>query len=283
VPVSAPPQSPEQDELEALIEEARRRARGRRRRYGAALALALLAAGGLYAGFGHGGGGDSTSVAGAGPNPSSHTQGAQRTISACRGGPASRYHLWTSGIPCSAAAATIAGFSGHMAISYLNARQPGVFLDNGWACWAEPQWVRQPFGVQNACLRGAAAMIFLETDRQAKRNSAPAWGTRRSDQPSTYQLKHPKISPCPRGDPSGPNHLSVKGISCPAAMSAIASFPRQLAGTRSSRQARVVSDHGWECWTQRAQDQGSPAAQNVCLRGAAAMVFFEPEGAGTAS
>jgi hypothetical protein len=43
--------SPEREELEALIEEARARARKRRRRYGAALALGALAATGLHLGF----------------------------------------------------------------------------------------------------------------------------------------------------------------------------------------------------------------------------------------
>jgi hypothetical protein len=54
--VQAPPRPPQHDELEALIEEARRRARRRRLGY-AAVVLGLLAvAGGLYAGFGGGGG-----------------------------------------------------------------------------------------------------------------------------------------------------------------------------------------------------------------------------------
>ncbi len=57
--VTAPPRAPEQDELQALIEEARRRATRRRRRYAVALVLlcvfaagfyALLAGGGLVAG-----------------------------------------------------------------------------------------------------------------------------------------------------------------------------------------------------------------------------------------
>ncbi len=65
--VTAPPRPPrssdpvDRDELEALvealIEEARRRARLRRRRYGACILLAALAAGGVYFGFDHTGGG----------------------------------------------------------------------------------------------------------------------------------------------------------------------------------------------------------------------------------
>jgi hypothetical protein len=46
--IEAPPRSPIQDDLQALIEEARRRARRRRRRTGAALAVAVLLATGAY-------------------------------------------------------------------------------------------------------------------------------------------------------------------------------------------------------------------------------------------
>ena len=46
--VTAPPRPPHQDQMEALIEEARERARKRRRRYGAAVVLVLLAGAGLY-------------------------------------------------------------------------------------------------------------------------------------------------------------------------------------------------------------------------------------------
>lgn len=53
--VTAPPRPDHQDELDALIEEARRRARRRRARN--ALVALAVAGGGLYAAFGHGGGG----------------------------------------------------------------------------------------------------------------------------------------------------------------------------------------------------------------------------------
>jgi hypothetical protein len=55
-PVEAPSRPLEDDELEALIEEARRRARRRRFGYAAVLVFAALLGGGLYLGF-HGNGG----------------------------------------------------------------------------------------------------------------------------------------------------------------------------------------------------------------------------------
>jgi hypothetical protein len=77
--VTAPPPPAEHGELEALIEEARRRAR--RRRVRSALVVAALAGAGLYAGFGGSGGGGSGSSGaasaggGAGrPGPQAHPQ-----------------------------------------------------------------------------------------------------------------------------------------------------------------------------------------------------------------
>jgi hypothetical protein len=54
--VTTSPRSPEDQELQALIEEARRRARIRRRRNGIAAALAVIVAGGTYALVAHGAG-----------------------------------------------------------------------------------------------------------------------------------------------------------------------------------------------------------------------------------
>src|SRR5436309_6355146 len=72
--INAPPRRPEIEhdrdleqrvaELEALIEEARRRTRLRRRRYGAVLLVALAA--GVYFGFDHGGGASGSQSAQAG-------------------------------------------------------------------------------------------------------------------------------------------------------------------------------------------------------------------------
>jgi hypothetical protein len=86
--VQAPPRPPEQDELEALIEEARRRAWRRRRRYGIALFVVASLGAGLYLGFG-GGGGTPTSGAGAdgsgGPaNPLSQTGTSSRSEATAR-------------------------------------------------------------------------------------------------------------------------------------------------------------------------------------------------------
>jgi hypothetical protein len=67
-PVQAPPDSPDQAELEALIEEARRRARRRRLGYLAIVAGVLGLAGGLYLAFG-GGGGTGPSGGGGSPQP----------------------------------------------------------------------------------------------------------------------------------------------------------------------------------------------------------------------
>jgi hypothetical protein len=74
--VQAPQNSPDQDELEALIEEARRRARRRRLGYAALLVGMVAGASGIYLIFGGGGGtgggptlhGQSGAGGGAGPN-----------------------------------------------------------------------------------------------------------------------------------------------------------------------------------------------------------------------
>jgi hypothetical protein len=72
VPVDAPPRSPDQEELDALIEEARRRAR--RRRWGAILILAAIGAL-LYVLIGRGaGGGGSASRPGPSPGGSGSAQ-----------------------------------------------------------------------------------------------------------------------------------------------------------------------------------------------------------------
>jgi hypothetical protein len=86
VPVEAPPHSPDQEELDALIEEARRRARRRRLGYAAAAVTALAVAGGLFLliGGGNSGGGGSPRVHGRG-NPSGGARSATgRSSSASR-------------------------------------------------------------------------------------------------------------------------------------------------------------------------------------------------------
>jgi hypothetical protein len=91
-PVEAPSRPLEEDEAEALIEEARRRARRRRFGYAAVLVLAALLGGGLYLGF-HGGGdggsgskGESSSNGGAGAQqPSSHAREASVYARRCPG------------------------------------------------------------------------------------------------------------------------------------------------------------------------------------------------------
>jgi hypothetical protein len=85
VPVQAPLRPPEQDELDALIEEARRRARRRRLGY-AAVVVGLLAAAGLYLGFGGGGrgGGGGATLRGEGSSGGSAGPSAPRPASASR-------------------------------------------------------------------------------------------------------------------------------------------------------------------------------------------------------
>jgi hypothetical protein len=84
-PVEAPRRPLDQDELDALIEEARRRARRRRLGYATVIVGLLAAGGGLYAGFGGGGHGDgggglqvrpSSGNAPSASPPSSHAQAA---------------------------------------------------------------------------------------------------------------------------------------------------------------------------------------------------------------
>jgi hypothetical protein len=80
--INSPPRTPvECDELDALIEEARRRARRRRLGYVAALAAALGLGALLYAGFGSGGGGGETSAshAGSGPTPAASASRSNET------------------------------------------------------------------------------------------------------------------------------------------------------------------------------------------------------------
>jgi hypothetical protein len=64
VSVEAPPRTPEQDELDALIEEARRRARRRRLGYAAVVVALVAAAGGIYLAFGGGDGGGGATLHG---------------------------------------------------------------------------------------------------------------------------------------------------------------------------------------------------------------------------
>jgi photosystem II stability/assembly factor-like uncharacterized protein len=76
-----PPTPPSPEDLEALIEEARRRARRRRTGYGVSLLLLLGLALGLYFGIGNGGGGRSSRNPGSGPGgPSAQARGAQRIV-----------------------------------------------------------------------------------------------------------------------------------------------------------------------------------------------------------
>jgi photosystem II stability/assembly factor-like uncharacterized protein len=79
--VAAPPRPPRHDDLEALIEEARRRARRRRFAYGSFLLLAGVALG-LYFGIGRGGNGGSGGNAHGGPAPAvqSPASEAQRIV-----------------------------------------------------------------------------------------------------------------------------------------------------------------------------------------------------------
>jgi photosystem II stability/assembly factor-like uncharacterized protein len=80
VTVGAPPRPPRPDELEALIEEARRRARRRRWGYGIALLLAGAALG-LYFGIGRGGnGGSGSGRPGPAPAAQSPAQEARRIV-----------------------------------------------------------------------------------------------------------------------------------------------------------------------------------------------------------
>lgn len=79
---AAPPRPQYEDELDALIEEARRRAR--KRRFLTALIVALFAGVGVYAAFGHGGGGGTPaphggSAAGGGGQPGFHVKASART------------------------------------------------------------------------------------------------------------------------------------------------------------------------------------------------------------
>jgi hypothetical protein len=86
--VQAPPESPDQDELDALIEEARRRARLRRLGY-AALLVGVVAAGcGIYLASGGGGGsdggpalrGESGAGGSAGPGSARPTSAARESV-----------------------------------------------------------------------------------------------------------------------------------------------------------------------------------------------------------
>jgi photosystem II stability/assembly factor-like uncharacterized protein len=72
VSVAAPPRPPRPDELEALIEEARRRARRRRWGYGISFLLLALAVG-LYFGIGRGGGGGAGRNGHGGPQPAAQS------------------------------------------------------------------------------------------------------------------------------------------------------------------------------------------------------------------
>jgi hypothetical protein len=93
VPVEAPQRAPEQEELDALIEEARRRARRRRLGYAASVIAAMVAAGCLYLAFG-GGGSDS------GTTPQGHAEsGGGAAPSAARSASASRQALYRHRCP----------------------------------------------------------------------------------------------------------------------------------------------------------------------------------------
>lgn len=120
------PLPPEQDELQALIEEARRRARKRRQRLSAVLLAAVLAAAGLYVGFG----GDA-------PGLSNHA-GPGRPAPAVTSHAAGRARLGTPGMPGTIIIQAIISPTPARSLVFLNQCYP---CRTAMACCTLTDWV----------------------------------------------------------------------------------------------------------------------------------------------
>jgi hypothetical protein len=181
--VQAPSRSPDQDELDALIEEARRRAWRRRRWYGLAVVAAVLVAGGLYLGFsgGGGGGGGSTSQGGGGEgggqaSPLSQARASSvfrqqftkcpATSGSGRPPGAGNWSGSAAGISCARAAHVLPRVMRYPPGVATNAEAirnspPSRYVRNGFKCLAFP--LGDGGGWHELCARGNAAVSFYFT------------------------------------------------------------------------------------------------------------------------
>jgi hypothetical protein len=172
-PTQAPPRSRDQDELDALIEEARRRAWRRRRWYGLAVVAAVLVAGGLYLGFSGGGGsgGGSTSQGGGGESGGQASPLSQASASSFFRQQFTRCPAvhWTGsvvGMSCAHAAHVIPRVMQYPPGVATNAEAirnspPSRYQRNGFNCLAFP--LEDGGGWHELCARGNAAVSLYFT------------------------------------------------------------------------------------------------------------------------
>jgi hypothetical protein len=179
--VGAHPTPLEQDELDALIEEARRRAGQRRRRYGLALLAALLVGGGLYLGFFGGGGSDGGSTAqggsGSGSQAGAGTQSATPSVfrqqfTRCpvsHGNEPPGLGNWggsVAGMSCAHGAHVLTHLLTYpphapSQAEAIRKTSPSHFRRNGFDCQAFP--LEDGYGWHLLCARRSAAVSFYFT------------------------------------------------------------------------------------------------------------------------
>jgi hypothetical protein len=90
------------------------------------------------------------------------TATAKHDLSWCPGRAARRLDLNVGSISCERALHVVAGFSQHVLISYLSGPRGYLFPDDGWTCWAKPQFKQHGGGVQNFCLQNGSAIVYFQ-------------------------------------------------------------------------------------------------------------------------
>jgi hypothetical protein len=159
-PAQAPPRSPDQDELDALIEEARRRAWRRRRWYGLALIVVFLIGIGLYLGFfgiGAGGGGslspDGSRAGGGAVNASAQRAAQLKPCPTKSLKQPAGHDVFVTGISCGQVG--IPPITG----SYrAQTARPVMFRSGKWTCWQ--RLIEGGATTDNVCWRGSQLVTF---------------------------------------------------------------------------------------------------------------------------
>jgi hypothetical protein len=96
----------------------------------------------------------------------------------CKSRKARRLDLNVGNISCRQALDVVAGFSGHVAISYPAGVRGYLFPDHGWTCWAKPEFKGHGGGVQNFCMHNGSGIVYFQRFDQAKRSGEEQNGDR---------------------------------------------------------------------------------------------------------